>query len=256
MNERWSYASGSTYQRISFRSTAFTGVPTPPRHAGTQPERPVGRDRPSALAVVAGRPLRLGRGGGGAGIGKPVKGVLRKLMRWYVEPLAYDQRTYNAALLRLVDDLEGRIDELEAELAAARGQGRRMTLDARRGFELLRCPTCRRPLEGERTAPLQRAAAARIRSWTGSRACSTRPRPASREALEAEGWAAMARDQGWYEPDDDVDAVLPYVYRDLGWDDLTWGGNEHSFGLLLEAASGRGCECSRSGPRSAGARST
>ena len=51
---------------------------------------------------------------------------------------------------------------------------------------------------------------------------------------EAEGWAAMARDQGWYEPDDEVDAVLPYVNRDLGWDDLTWRANEHSFGLLLD----------------------
>jgi ubiquinone/menaquinone biosynthesis C-methylase UbiE len=43
----------------------------------------------------------------------------------------------------------------------------------------------------------------------------------------------MARDQGWYEPDEEVDAVLPYVNRDLGWDDLNWRANEHSFGLLL-----------------------
>ena len=28
-------------------------------------------------------------------------------MRWYVEPLAYDQRSFNAAALRLVDDLAG-----------------------------------------------------------------------------------------------------------------------------------------------------
>jgi len=48
--------------------------------------------------------------------------VLRKLMRWYVEPLAYDQRSYNAALLRLVDDQERRIAALEAELAAARDE--------------------------------------------------------------------------------------------------------------------------------------
>src|SRR5262249_19309578 len=49
------------------------------------------------------------------------------------------------------------------------------------------------------------------------------------KAREAEGWAAMARDQGWYEPDDEVDAVLPYLTRDRGWDDLTWKANEHSF---------------------------
>jgi len=51
---------------------------------------------------------------------------------------------------------------------------------------------------------------------------------------EIDGWVAMARSQGWYEPDDEVDAVLPYVCRDLGWDDRTWRANEHSFSLLLE----------------------
>ena len=50
------------------------------------------------------------------GVGTPVKAVLRKLMRWYVEPLAYDQRSFNAAVLRLVDDLDTRIAQLEAEL--------------------------------------------------------------------------------------------------------------------------------------------
>ncbi len=51
---------------------------------------------------------------------------------------------------------------------------------------------------------------------------------------EIEGWVAMAKQQGWYEPDDDVDAHLPFVCRDLGWDDETWRANEHSFSLLLE----------------------
>jgi SAM-dependent methyltransferase len=51
---------------------------------------------------------------------------------------------------------------------------------------------------------------------------------------EVEGWVAMAKAQGWYEPDDDVDAKLPYLCRDLGWDDRTWRANEHSFDLLLE----------------------
>jgi len=50
---------------------------------------------------------------------------------------------------------------------------------------------------------------------------------------EIEGWAAMARAQGWYEPDDEVDAHLPFLCRDLGWDDKTWRANEHSFSLLL-----------------------
>ena len=41
-------------------------------------------------------------------------------MRWYVEPLAYDQRSFNAAALRLVDDLEQRVARLESELALVR----------------------------------------------------------------------------------------------------------------------------------------
>jgi hypothetical protein len=65
--------------------------------------------------VSADRPLRL-RPGVRGGIGTPVKGVLKKMMRWYVEPLAYDQRSFNAAALRLIDDLEQRVAQLEREL--------------------------------------------------------------------------------------------------------------------------------------------
>lgn len=45
-----------------------------------------------------------------------MKAVLRKLMRWYVEPLAYDQRSFNAAMLRLVDDLQEQVDRLQADV--------------------------------------------------------------------------------------------------------------------------------------------
>ena len=41
------------------------------------------------------------------------KRVLRKLMRWYVEPGFAEQRIVNDALLRLVDELSRRVDELE-----------------------------------------------------------------------------------------------------------------------------------------------
>ena len=44
----------------------------------------------------------------------------------------------------------------------------------------------------------------------------------------------MARAEGWYEPDDEVDAHLPYLTRDCNWEDTTWRANEHSFSLLLE----------------------
>jgi hypothetical protein len=71
--------------------------------------------------VSADRSLRL-RPGVRGGLGTPVKAVLRKLMRWYVEPLAYDQRSFNASALRLIDDLQEQVDRLQAELEATRAQ--------------------------------------------------------------------------------------------------------------------------------------
>src|SRR4051795_7863790 len=62
--------------------------------------------------VTAERPA----GGGPKGA---VKRFLRKLMRWYVEPLAADQRVYNDAVLKLVDALSERADRSEAGRAAA-----------------------------------------------------------------------------------------------------------------------------------------
>jgi hypothetical protein len=51
----------------------------------------------------------------------PVKVVLKKLMRWYVEPGLMDQRTFNAAMLRLVDELQqqtaAHVRKLEERLA-------------------------------------------------------------------------------------------------------------------------------------------
>ncbi len=97
------------------------------RRSGADPGGPGGPDdRIAARAeaerlwpVSADRPLRL-RPGFRGGLGTPVKAVLRKLMRWYVEPLAYDQRSFNAAALRLVDDLETRVASLESELVLLR----------------------------------------------------------------------------------------------------------------------------------------
>jgi O-antigen chain-terminating methyltransferase len=45
---------------------------------------------------------------------RPLKTVLRKLMRWYVEPLAADQARFNGTVLKLLDGLSERVD---AELA-------------------------------------------------------------------------------------------------------------------------------------------
>jgi SAM-dependent methyltransferase len=58
-------------------------------------------------------------GGGPKGL---VKRALRKLMRWYVEPLAADQRVFNDSVLKLVDALSERADAS----AAGREQAERL----------------------------------------------------------------------------------------------------------------------------------
>src|SRR6476659_670949 len=99
------------------RSGADPGAGT-----GDEEDRRVARTEAERLwPVSADRSLRL-RPGVRGGIGTPVKAVLRKMMRWYVEPLAYDQRSFNAATLRLVDDLQEQVDRLQAELAALRNE--------------------------------------------------------------------------------------------------------------------------------------
>jgi len=62
--------------------------------------------------VTADRPLER-RPGPKGWLAFQVKRVLRRLMRWYVEPAFAEQRIVNDALLRLVDDLSRRVDELE-----------------------------------------------------------------------------------------------------------------------------------------------
>jgi len=69
--------------------------------------------------VSADRNLRL-RPGVRGGVGTPAKAVLRKMMRWYVEPLAYDQRSFNASVLRLLDDLQEQVAVLQAQVEALR----------------------------------------------------------------------------------------------------------------------------------------
>ncbi|RDI74304.1 hypothetical protein Gocc_1880 [Gaiella occulta] len=87
---------------------------------GDGSDRRAARDEAERLwPVSADRSLRL-RPGVRGGVGTPVKAVLRKLMRWYVEPLAYDQRSFNAAVLRLIDDLQEQVERLQAEVALLR----------------------------------------------------------------------------------------------------------------------------------------
>jgi len=63
-------------------------------------------------AVSADKPLEQRPGAKGR-LAFQVKRVLRKLMRWYVEPAFAEQRIVNDALLRLVDELSRKVDQLE-----------------------------------------------------------------------------------------------------------------------------------------------
>jgi hypothetical protein len=51
----------------------------------------------------------------------PIKLVLRKLIRWYVEPAFAQQRDFNASILGALEQLSERVDTL-AEEAARRGR--------------------------------------------------------------------------------------------------------------------------------------
>src|SRR3989440_3985346 len=82
--------------------------------------------------VTAERPLERRPGLRGAVL-YPVKKVLRRLMRFYVEPFAADQRAFNDSALKLVDELFeeldlvfGRLDRAERELAERREDARRV----------------------------------------------------------------------------------------------------------------------------------
>src|SRR5262245_14878742 len=95
-------------------------------------DRSIVRSRLRSLAerswtVRFARPLERRPGLRGA-ILYPIKRCLARLIGWYVEPFAADQRGFNDALLKLVDELFEEIDALfetlrglEAELGQRRG---------------------------------------------------------------------------------------------------------------------------------------
>src|SRR5512133_759688 len=64
-------------------------------------------------AVSVDRPIERRRGPLGPLV-YVVKRVMRKLMSWYVGPFAAEQRSFNAAMLRVADDLSERADDLRA----------------------------------------------------------------------------------------------------------------------------------------------
>jgi SAM-dependent methyltransferase len=102
-------------------------------------------------------------------------------------------------------------------------------------LETLRCPFDRSDLELDR-ADLRCVACGReFAVEDGVPLLLHDDLPGAREKRrEAAGWVEKARAEGWYEPNDAVDAVLPYVNWELGWDDQGWLATAHSFRVLLD----------------------
>lgn len=100
--------------------------------------------------------------------------------------------------------------------------------------DVLRCPVCLARLEGEATLTCMGCGRGYPIEDGIPRMLSADLPGSAAKLRETEGWVALARAEGWYEPDDEVDAHLPFLCRDLGWDDPNWLSNERSFSLLLE----------------------
>jgi SAM-dependent methyltransferase len=111
--------------------------------------------------VTAERPYAHGPGVGGRLRGLlvlPLKAVMKRLIRWYVQPFAADQREFNAAALRLLDQLH---DRVEQELD-----------DLHRSLEELRERTGRLPELDDRLARLER-----VRTMPAQPAAPAAPAP-------------------------------------------------------------------------------
>lgn len=95
---------------------------------------------------------------------------------------------------------------------------------------LLRCPACRGEVgRGGNSAALACRACGRrydVRAGILQLFDDSLPGGAAKRA-ETAGWVEKARCEGWYEPDDQVDAVLPFVCRDLGLADGAQADGEH-----------------------------
>jgi hypothetical protein len=121
------------------RDEVRSGPAVPGSHSGASIARtplPSRSRAERAWAVTAERPFehRPTRSGRVRGyVYAPVKRSLRKLMRWYVEPVAAHQRTFNSAALNLIDELaertaadlerlEQRLESLEKRLGPDRAE--------------------------------------------------------------------------------------------------------------------------------------
>jgi SAM-dependent methyltransferase len=102
--------------------------------------------------------------------------------------------------------------------------------------EILRCPFCRSRVEPAGGALACTGCARRFELAGEIPLMLHRDLPGAGAKLrEAAGWVEKAKLEGWYEPDDAIDTVLPFPAREIpGWEDLNWLANGHSFQVLLD----------------------
>ena len=96
------------FRRRGLRAAAGRGRPRLPRPRPRRAASPSASGPSAPTSRSSAGPVAKGW------LAFQVKRVLRKTMRWYVEPAFAEQRIVNDALLRLVDDLSRRVDELES----------------------------------------------------------------------------------------------------------------------------------------------
>ena len=104
-------------------------------------------------------------------------------------------------------------------------------------LELLRCPFCQSALaRGRRRRSRCTGCGGTFGVEDGIPLMLHEELPGAREKLARDRGLGRegASAEGWYEPDDEVDSVLPFVNRELGWDDSNWLANGHSFQVLLD----------------------
>jgi O-antigen chain-terminating methyltransferase len=136
MADRPSLSDDAEIAAVFERLRAEVGARPSAEEPEDPPARPGPRRRDGALsvardqaerfwAVTADRPYLYKPGAWGRVRGLllvPVKAVLRRLMRWYVEPALAQQRDFNASVLKALDELSERIDGVAVEVdATSRG---------------------------------------------------------------------------------------------------------------------------------------
>jgi SAM-dependent methyltransferase len=102
-------------------------------------------------------------------------------------------------------------------------------------LDLLRCPLCAHRLREEHGSLRCEGCGAEFGVADGiPELLDDRLPGIAEKRREIAGWVEMAKEQDWYRLDDEIDAHLPFLTRDLGWEDRNWRANEHSFQLLLD----------------------